>query len=92
MARSRDIDCADNFSFLYENDRCVIVLKAKTSRRKWVHIVAIYRQWHVLGPNPNKEPNSNETEDQVARFHEIAIIIENIVGNNYHTDILILQS
>ena len=33
----------------FENDRRAIVIKAKISRRKWVHIVAVYRQWQVLG-------------------------------------------
>ena len=28
----------------YENERCVIVIRLKISRRIWVHITAIYRQ------------------------------------------------
>ena len=69
----------------FENDRCAIVIKVKISRRKWVHIVAIYRQWQVLGDNPDNKPNSSDKDDQVLRFEEIASIIEKVIDDNNPT-------
>ena len=69
-----------------ENDtNCLIVLKIKRKKRKWTHIVGLYRQ--CTGSAPSCTYNDSSIEDNLKRFQDMIEVLKKVEAKK--TELLI---